>query len=274
MSQQINLLNTAFRKTFDWLSAMPLAIASGGLLALILVATAFAWVQSDARQKTADQLASRLKTAQDKLTAMVKSVADSKPDPKLAADLASTRALLKSREEIMKILEGGGIGYTSGFAEYLRGLARQVPNGLWLTGFTIGAGGNEMEIRGRMLSPDLLPQYIQRLNTEKVFKGQSFAALTIQRPDEAKDKRSAAAPPASTAGPAGPAAARAQAALPSFVEFVLKPSTQSPAKPAVAITPAAPPALGDALQLPGILKPGTTPAVPASGTPAPAEKKS
>lgn len=213
MSQQINLLNPAFRKPFDWLTAVPLASAAAVLLAAIVIAAFAARVSSDGRERGALEQEAKLKTVQGRLTTLAKQVAERKPNAQLIADLANVEAQLKVREEILAYLGNGNIGSTSGFAEYLRGFAQQVPKGLWLTGFTIGAGGSDMEIRGRMLNPASLPEYIHRLNSEKAFQGRSFAALTIQRPEEDKKTASSAVP---------------GAAKPAFVEFVLKPNAQLP----------------------------------------------
>jgi hypothetical protein len=81
----------------------------------------------------------------------------------------------------MAALKGGAFGNQQGYAEYLRAFSRQSLSGLWLTGFSI-AGSGELEIRGRVLSPDLLPSYIQRLNREAVLAGRSFARLEMSRP--------------------------------------------------------------------------------------------
>ena len=248
MSQQINLLNPVFHKTFDWLTAQPLVIATCVLLGILVAVGAWVTIQADNRERIANQRTETLKTAQERLLTMAKSITESKPDTQLANELANARALLKSREEVMQILEGGAIGSTVGFAEFLRGFARQTPNGLWLTGFSIGAGGNEMEIRGRMLNPASLPEYIRRLKTEKVFQGRSFASLTIVRPEEGKEKKIVATPLASNAKP-NQVTPATPALPPSFVEFVLMPGTTEPAKPATATSAASPaiqPNLADA----------------------------
>ena len=111
---------------------------------------------------------------------------------------------LKIAREAMAALKGGAFGNQRGFAEYLRAFSRQSLSGLWLTGFSI-AGSGELEIRGRVLSPDLVPSYIQRLNREQVLAGRSFARLEMSRPkpEPAADKDRAA----------GKAAARCRATL-------------------------------------------------------------
>lgn len=228
MSQQINLFNPALRKTRDWLTAAPIAIVACVLLVSVVTAAGWTMTKADSLQRTADQQAASLKSAQERLVSLAKAAAEGKPDPQLAADLANARALLKGREEVMKILEAGTVGNISGFSEYLRGFARQSPNGLWLTGFSIGSGSNEMEIRGRMLNPSALPEYIRRLNSEKVFQGRSFSALTIRRPEEGQDKRNAAVAVTPAAGAKSLSPAAAPATQLAYVEFVLMSSTQNP----------------------------------------------
>ena len=276
MSQQINLLNPAFHKTFDWLTAKPLVIVTCVMLVILVAASNWASYQADSRERVANQRAEKLKTAQDRLLTISKTIAESKADPQLANELANARALLKSREEVMKVLEGGALGNTIGFAEFLRGFARQVPNGLWLTGFTIGAGGDEMEIRGRMLNPASLPEYIRRLKTEKAFQGRSFASLTILRPEEGREKKAAATP----AAKAGAPGATTQALPPSFVDFVLMPGTTDPGKPANAAslaptaTPAIPPGLAEAAAIvPNVLNKASTANDPLSNPQKSPEKK-
>jgi len=225
MTQQINLINPAFRKVFDWLTAAPLAIATCVLLVIIGSAASWASMRAEKQEQAANQKSKTLKATQDKLVAMGKLVAESKPNTELANELANTVTLLKNRTEIVRALEGGVIGSTTGFAEFLRGFARQTPKGLWLTGFTIGASGSDMEIRGRMVNPSALPEYIRRLNTEPVFKGRSFASLSIQRPAEGKEKKALEAMLDATAKPGAAAPAVAREVAPNFVDFVLKPSS-------------------------------------------------
>ena len=215
MTQQINLLNPALRRRRDWLTATPLALVCVTLLALVVVGYGAARVQADGREREAERLSAQLKAAQARLVETAKAVAARKPNALLLADLANARAQLQARQGLMTVLASGAIGNTSGFSAYLRGFARQVPSGLWLTGFTIDAGGSAMEIRGRMLDPAALPEYIRRLNAEPAFQGRSFATLSIRRPD---DKPGVAAAGSSSAGPAG------------YVDFVLTQSASAAAE--------------------------------------------
>jgi hypothetical protein len=134
-----------------------------------------------------------------------------KPDAQLDAAIARYEDELKSAREAMSALKGGAFGNQQGFAEYLRAFSRQSMNGLWLTGFTI-SGSGEIEIRGRALSPELVPSYIQRLNKEQVLAGRSFARLEMNRPAPQK-------PPPDAAK--GKDARKAAPRTPRFLEFSL-----------------------------------------------------
>ena len=127
MSKQINLINPALRKKNDLVTATPLAIAIVILVVVASLLAVLAKSQADARQYEADQSAASLKAAQDQLMVLSKTVAESKPNAKLAEDLANSQAMLKMREEIMAMLESGASSNSTGFADFLRGLARQVP---------------------------------------------------------------------------------------------------------------------------------------------------
>lgn len=204
MSGQINLYNPALRRQTDPLSAG--FVAGGAALLLAAVGAASVWAGSAAREagKQAANMAAQVKTAKEQL-AILQQKAARKPDAALAAELAAAQAAIGARQEILAMLDSG-TGATRGFAEYFRGLARQVPNGLWLTGLAIGAGGAEMKIRGRALNASLLPEYIRRLNGEPAFQGRGFAALNLHQKQE------------EPAAPGAPATAGQR-----FVEFTLDP---------------------------------------------------
>lgn len=221
MSQQINLYNPALRKRQDWLTARPLAAVAAGLLVVVAAVAGFSSYQARQSQAAADDLTAKLKATQAEIETLTKAVAERKPDPAIVAKVAETKLQFKARQEVMDAIAGGAIGSSEGFSEYLRGFSRQTPQGVWLTGFTIGAGGNDMEIRGRMLSDSLLPEYVKRLSGEKVFKGRSFAGLELSRP--AQTAPAAAAPAATGATAATPAAPQSA----RYVEFVLMPRPQA-----------------------------------------------
>ena len=119
MSQQINLINPALRKTHDWLTATPLAIATGVMLAIIILVTVSAKINADARLAEAERSVATLKASQDRLLSLSKEVGELKPDQKLADELSNALTLLTLRTEVIAALEGGSFSNSAGFAEYL-----------------------------------------------------------------------------------------------------------------------------------------------------------
>lgn len=191
MSQNINLFSPAFRKQRHLLTLATVAQCLG-----ITLAAFFGYHYY--LQQQVNGLAAELASSEALLNSQRSYIEKvrgkpgaAKLDAQLDTDIARLETELKLARESVNALKGGAFGNQHGFAEYLRAFSRQSVNGLWLTGFTI-VGGGEVEIRGRVLSPDLLPSYIQRLNQEQVLAGVSFARLEMNRPKPelvaAKDK--------------------------------------------------------------------------------------
>jgi hypothetical protein len=181
MSQNINLLGPAFRKRRQLLTLVTVAQCLGVVLVAVFGYLFYLEQQVSglaAELRTSEEL---LRSQQAYLERLKGRSAALKPDVQLDAEIGRLEAELKIGREAMAALKGGAFGSQQGFAEYLRAFSRQSLSGLWLTGFSI-AGSGELEIRGRVLDPELVPGYIQRLNREAVLAGRSFARLEMSRP--------------------------------------------------------------------------------------------
>lgn len=216
MSQNINLFSPAFRKPRQLLTLAVVAQCLGITLAALLGYNYY--VQQELRAVAAELAAAQklfdtqVNFAEKLKVRPVPAVTEAQLDAEIRQLEAEFRLALKSIEA----LKSDAFGSQQGFAEYLRAFSRQSIGGLWLTGFSIGGSG-ELEIRGRALSPDLLPSYIQRLNRERVLAGRTIARLEMIRPkpEPVVDKAEGADEAART---------------PSFLEFSLATGTASPEK--------------------------------------------
>lgn len=212
MSQQINLFNPIFLKQKKIFTALPMAEALGIVVAGALLLNWYAAQRVADLQREADEGKAMLAAREQRLVKANVQFAPRSSDPKLAAELADAQAELKALHDVSSVLQGGALGNTNGYAEYFRAFSRQNVSGLWLTGVTIGAAGNDIGVQGRAMQATLIPNYIARLTAERVMHGKTFASLDIARPD-------AVAPaPAATAATAAPAAP----ATSPFVEFSLQ----------------------------------------------------
>ncbi|MCF8179146.1 MAG: PilN domain-containing protein [Sulfuritalea sp.] len=223
MSAQINLYHPRFLKERDLLTLGNVVLSASVLYLLLAIAGGWAWRDANERRARASVAETQLKTIKDQIVVATQAAKTRTPSPRLIAELERAEEQLRRRTEIARLLESGEIGSTGGFAEFFRGLARQVPQGLWLTGFTFGSGGADMEIRGRMLEAAALPEYIRRLGEEKAFQGRSFAALTMDRSTSA---------PAVRPAEAGAAVSPAPTFSAKAIDFVLMPKMVEAKEPA------------------------------------------
>lgn len=220
MSAQINLYHPRYLRQRELLTLGNVMLAAAAVYLLLAAAGGWAWQNAATRSQAATAAELQLKAVKAQVDAATKAAGVRKPSPQLISELERAEGMLRRRGDIARLLESGAVGNTGGFAEYLRGFARQVPEGLWLTAFTIKSGGSDMEIRGSMLDPVVLPEYIRRLGTEKVFQGRSFASLTMNRAAPSAPPRSAA-PGAATVAPAPTSGPRP-------IDFVLMPKLAGP----------------------------------------------
>lgn len=198
MSQQINLFNPIFKQQKKYLSALTMAQALALILAGAIVMGAYVSYRTKGVRVQAAAAANELSVAQNQLKEVEAEFSPRQKDPELAAAIRQTEAELEGLRKVSAILAKGEFGNTDGYAEYLRAFARQIVDGLWLTGLTISGGGEEISLEGRALHPQALPAYIQRLRTEPALQGKSFSALEMHLPQMPAIRATgeAAAPPA------------------------------------------------------------------------------
>ena len=220
MSQQINLYNAAFVPKRELITAKNLAVAAGVLLVSLSAFGAWAALQAQQKASAAAAAQTQLKQTQAAMEAARIASEARKPSAALQAELDQTRRLLAMREEVLAVLSlGMGEGKDkggAGFGDYLAGLARQTREGLWLSGFSISAGGSSMTLSGRTLDKATLPDYVRRLNNEPAFAGKAFAGLQMDYRELVRgtETKTTVVPPAPTFPAVVPAPAR-------YIEFKL-----------------------------------------------------
>lgn len=182
MSQQINLYNPLFEPRREWMSFDVAATTVLILLGLFVVGGIAASWHHGVLVRQDQAVSQRLTQAREEMTRFASQLSSRQKDPKLLAELDRTLADLRSRDEVVAVLQGGVLGNTTGYSEYLRAFARQSIDGLWLTGFSISGAGHHVVIEGRALRADLVPDYLQRLNREQILQGSTFAEMQMQQP--------------------------------------------------------------------------------------------
>jgi hypothetical protein len=219
MSQQINLFNPLLLEPKRYFSALTMVQALGILFAALMVVYGALAYQVRKVERRATDSEQQFKLERERLLALTKQLSPEGRSKVLADQLAQAEREVDQRGRLLQSIRVGDLGNTEGFSRFLAALARQSVPGVWITGMTLAAGGQELILRGRALHPDLLPQYLRALNREEVMRGRSVTELKIAAQET---------PPA--AAPAKPPAAPAR-----FVEFILKAPQRAaepvPAKP-------------------------------------------
>jgi hypothetical protein len=210
--QEINLLAVPHGKAFSFTSAP--AMVCGVVIAAALAAMLGVHENNELHriETEARAVTESLKAVKARHDVAAARRPQAKPDPALESKVIDLTAQLKARAEIVQALNGGAVGSSSGFSEYLRAFSRGRLEGVWLTAFDIARGGADLTIAGRALSADLVPEYLQRLNSEPPIHGRQFAAVTIRQAKSAREPIKA---------PADEKETPARATQAPYVEFTL-----------------------------------------------------
>ena len=182
MPQQINLYIPAFeerRALLSWNSAV-----AGWLIVAVLVAAIATYQSVNVRsaEQRDRELAAQVASAQAETQRLASAVSSRKRDQRIIEEISRLETDLKGRQEVMNILQAGGLGNTRGFSDHLKAFARQSFEGVWLTGLSIATAGRDVSVEGRALQAAYVPGYLKRLNGESAMQGHPFSELVIQEP--------------------------------------------------------------------------------------------
>lgn len=208
MSQQINLLLPELRPRFDWLG-LPVVVGAALAALLLVAALAVAGMTQGGELAAREQmLKGEMSAVQAESQTLGKALGERRGDALLPQKLDLAKLEVAQRRQVLDLLTGGGLGAGQGFFGILQGFSQQIVQGVWLVGFAVA--GSDIEIRGRLSDPALLPAYVAKLNGEPAFAGRRFATLNMK----------------------GVAPAASNDALPApYTEFVLSTATTLSAEP-------------------------------------------
>jgi hypothetical protein len=182
MSQQINLLNPSLIKQKDLFNPTTIVITLGILLALML--GYYSYMQKQLSLLTAQRslIAQELTTAQATLQQTALLHTPHEMNKALLEQIAQLEQKEAMQQQILQTVNQSSATPEKGYAALMRAFATQSLDGLWLTSFTIDSQSEQLNISGRTLQGDLVPEYISRLGNEPALKGKLFAALNMSLP--------------------------------------------------------------------------------------------
>lgn len=186
MIQSVNLYTEELRPRRQKLQARTAATALVLALLVVVVAGGMAHYQaSRAEQQLAiqQQHNEQLLSSVERMSA---AVAAQQPDASLEAELEAISQTVVRREYLLDRVESLVADDVVGFSPALEGLARQVPEGLWLTGIRILPMSGELALEGQAEAGTLVPVFLDRLGNEAAFAGRSFGAFRLLREDNSR----------------------------------------------------------------------------------------
>lgn len=179
MSQQINLYNPLFLKKEKHFSARTMVQALGLVFIAIVAVSISSWLQTRSAERLASQYRDQVTRQRAQLIKLGGQVSAPARSRALEAEIAQLEADIKVRQASLEALGTGELGNTAGFSEFFAALGRQALPGVWLTRIQIGASGNDLQIEGRALRPDLMPAYLRALNHEAMMRGRRVTELKL-----------------------------------------------------------------------------------------------
>lgn len=186
--QQINLYLSEFHDKRDWRR-------TGTIGVIIFMAVIFAVINAGQMYMTSqmradlDAKTKSLKALEQTYTALEKNAQPRAQDLNLLAELESIKRSNNEKSRALNYLSGNDAGNMTGFSYLMQGLGRQRDsiNNLWLKKIKFSRGGYDMHLSGSSYQADLLPQFVQALSDEAIYKDREFKEIKILR-SEANQK--------------------------------------------------------------------------------------
>lgn len=96
----------------------------------------------------------------------------------LAQELLTKKAELLNREKLMLELQHGLLRPGWGHAARLQLLAQSIPSQVWVT--EVKADENQLDVRGYTLEPSMLNDWVAKLASSPLLKGQGLSTIKVE----------------------------------------------------------------------------------------------
>lgn len=184
MKQQVNLYTDDFRPrqqlwTLDQLVALTLVV-----FGLLLAVSLFLNLSLSRAEANRDEAAERVSSVEQQVQALNEELSQRQEEPALRERVDRLEARVRDRRALLERADEVAQAASEGFTPYLSGLSRQSQEGLWLTGIRVNLVQGRLQLQGRTLSGERVPEYLQRLREETVFDGRRFRHFAIERDED------------------------------------------------------------------------------------------
>lgn len=189
MSQQINLLNHALIKKKDLLTSNNILITAVLLSGAMFGYYSYIQAEISSLAQQHNQISETLAATQEQLKQSALLHAPREADKALLAKVTQLEQKEKTQQQILKAIHLNTSNPENSYAALMLAFSKQSLDGLWLTSFNMDSNNNTLDISGRTIRSELVPEYISRLSKEPILKGKKFDMLSMSLPklDTAKN---------------------------------------------------------------------------------------
>jgi Tfp pilus assembly protein PilN len=182
MKSRINLYHAEFRPVFEWITGPHLLLSTA--LAVCLGASIYGglyyWQQQT--QLLADNLNVSISQQQRNIDEFTIALKNRAGDPLLAAKLNQLQDSRMAQETLLLRVKDMSQLKQKSFSTLFDALSSSDSSSLWLTSFTVNEA--DLTIRGSLVKPSALTQWITKLSQTEFFKGQEFDDAQLLRENE------------------------------------------------------------------------------------------
>lgn len=184
MKQQINLYQSAIRPEKQLFSGRALLQTAPLAVVALLLTYGIGAYRVNTLGEEMELLHQQDSSATQRAERLVAVIAELNGGEDLSRQLEKQMRAMNELETLLDLLRELGLGDTTGFSRYLKSLARQRLDGLWLTRIALSGSGAQTVLEGKALDAELVPLYLQHLSAEPPFVGKGFTRFTIERPED------------------------------------------------------------------------------------------
>lgn len=181
MKQNINLYHPIFRKEAKRFSAHAMLQAAALVVVGAMAVYAFNSYQLNDLRVQAREADRAQAAAMKRLADVTQKFAGRAQADRTALEIARLEQEIAAHTRLEAFAQMAVFANTRGYADFFLAFARQSVSGVWLTQVRL-SHRDDMVLQGRSISPNLIPQYIQKLANEPVLAGLEFKTFEVTRP--------------------------------------------------------------------------------------------
>ena len=188
MQQQINLYQDILKDKTE-----PLQSRQAGLLLVVIVFgialfATFSFFQNSRLTQQAEELRRQNHQAETRLAELERVYPPPQESVLLAEKVRQLETELAGRKITLNYFQGRDDTSNMKILQSLEKLAQNPFSGVWLRRIVISHDGQGVALTGSSVDADRLPDYLQMLSDQKIFGGQLFERLRIERLQEKENR--------------------------------------------------------------------------------------